>query len=119
MRQAGLGTPNAAAINDALSASATAAPHEPITRLPLSLLSKGNVYTFRLRVETHVGAQSSPRGCNNLQDKTRYAMRPSLPYECPWADEEIELFRDMVTRFLDTEMAPDDEASRKRGQASR
>ena len=60
MRQVGLGTPNAAAINDALSASATAAPHEPITRLPLSLLSDGNVYTFRLRVETHAGAQSSP-----------------------------------------------------------
>ena len=58
--QGGLGTPNAAAINDALSASATAAPHEPITRLPLSLLSDGNVYTFRLRVETHAGAQSSP-----------------------------------------------------------
>jgi hypothetical protein len=60
VRQVGLGTPNAAAINDALSASATAAPYEPITRLPLSLLSEGNVYTFRLRVETHVGAQSSP-----------------------------------------------------------
>ena len=42
-------------------------------------------------------------------------MRQSQPYECPWADEEIELFRDMVTRFLDTEMAPEDEAARKRG----
>ncbi|MBO9468531.1 acyl-CoA dehydrogenase family protein [Endozoicomonas sp. G2_2] len=42
-------------------------------------------------------------------------MRQSQPYECPWADEEIELFRDMVTRFLDTEMAPADEAARKRG----
>jgi len=42
-------------------------------------------------------------------------MRQTHPYECPWADAEIELFRDTVTRFLDTEMAPDDEASRKRG----
>ena len=42
-------------------------------------------------------------------------MRESHPYECPWADEQIELFRDMVTRFIDTEMAPNDAAWRKRG----
>lgn len=42
-------------------------------------------------------------------------MPQSHPYECPWADEETEMFRDMAARFIDTEMAPDDEAARKRG----
>ena len=54
-----VGADNAAAINKELVDLNLLKPHEPITRLPLNLLSDGNAYTFKLRVETHVGARSS------------------------------------------------------------
>ena len=54
-----VGADDAAAINKELVDLNLLNPHEPITRLPLNLLSDGNAFTFQLRVETHVGARSS------------------------------------------------------------
>lgn len=46
-------------------------------------------------------------------------MYQSKPYRSPWADEEIELFREMVSRFFDREMLPGDEAARKQGHVDK
>ncbi|GAB3677234.1 acyl-CoA dehydrogenase family protein [Salinisphaera aquimarina] len=46
-------------------------------------------------------------------------MVQNAPYQCPWATEEIEMFRAMVCRFLDTEMQPGDEQARKQGHVGR
>ena len=59
VRQVDVGADDAAAINRELLTSYAAAPHEPITGLPLNLLNVNSAYTFQLRVETHVGAKSS------------------------------------------------------------
>lgn len=39
----------------------------------------------------------------------------AIDFKRSWCDADIALFRDSVERFLDTEMVPDDEASRQRG----
>ncbi|CAN7772479.1 acyl-CoA dehydrogenase family protein [Variovorax sp. LjRoot84] len=38
-----------------------------------------------------------------------------IDFRRSWSDEELELYRDNVVRFIETEMVPNDEASRKRG----
>ena len=38
-----------------------------------------------------------------------------LDFRRSWMDEELELFRDNVVRFLEAEMLPHDEAARKSG----
>lgn len=39
----------------------------------------------------------------------------TLQFPRSWSNPDLELFRDNVARFIDTEMAPQDEAARKRG----
>ncbi len=39
----------------------------------------------------------------------------AIDFRRSWSDEDLELYRDNVVRFIETEMLPDDEASRKRG----
>jgi acyl-CoA dehydrogenase len=36
-----------------------------------------------------------------------------IPYRSPWMDEDLELYRDMVSRFVEAEMAPHDAGWRK------
>ena len=38
-----------------------------------------------------------------------------IDFRRSWSDEDLELYRDNVVRFIETEMVPDDEASRQRG----
>ncbi|WP_219217019.1 acyl-CoA dehydrogenase family protein [Variovorax boronicumulans] len=38
-----------------------------------------------------------------------------IDFRRSWSDEDLELYRDNVVRFIDTEMLPHDEAARKRG----
>ena len=37
----------------------------------------------------------------------------STAYVSPWVDEELSIFRDAVTRFVDAEMVPNEEQWRK------
>ncbi|SEK11515.1 MULTISPECIES: acyl-CoA dehydrogenase family protein [unclassified Variovorax] len=39
----------------------------------------------------------------------------SIDFRRSWSDEDLELYRDNVVRFIETEMLPGDEAARKRG----
>lgn len=39
----------------------------------------------------------------------------SIVFKPSWADAELESYRDTVVRFIERELAPDDEAARKRG----
>jgi acyl-CoA dehydrogenase len=42
-----------------------------------------------------------------------------IDFRPSWMDPDLELYRDTVERFVETEMLPDDEASRKRGHVGR
>jgi len=39
----------------------------------------------------------------------------AIEFKRSWSDADLDLYRDNVVRFIETEMVPDDEASRKRG----
>jgi acyl-CoA dehydrogenase len=39
----------------------------------------------------------------------------ALDFRRSWSDEDLDLYRDNVVRFIETEMLPHDEAARKRG----
>lgn len=39
----------------------------------------------------------------------------SISFQPSWTDPDLELYRDTVVRFIESEMLPDDEAARKRG----
>ena len=38
-----------------------------------------------------------------------------IDFRRSWSDEELELYRDNVVRFIETEVVPHDEEARKRG----
>lgn len=41
----------------------------------------------------------------------------AIDFSPSWMNAELALYRDTVIRFIDTEMAPHDEAARKQGHA--
>jgi acyl-CoA dehydrogenase len=53
---------------------------------------------------------SNPRRQNLLNEP---GARMSAAYGSPWVDEDIAIFRDAVTRFVDSEMVPNEEQWRK------
>ncbi|MDO8705584.1 MAG: acyl-CoA dehydrogenase family protein [Sulfuricaulis sp.] len=55
-----------------------------------------------------------------IQFFLKYVSQPgtevmAIQFRRSWMDPDLELYRDTVIRFIDEEMLPDDEASRKRG----